>query len=119
MRTSASSSSSSRAAVIGSLPTNSGISPYFTKSSGSSCFKSSIRFIFLAFLVISPSTAPKPRVFLPTRLLMISSIPSKAPPHIKRIFVVSTCIYSCCGCFLPPCGGTFATVPSIIFKSAC
>jgi ATP-dependent Clp protease ATP-binding subunit ClpX len=36
-----------------------------------------------------------------------------------KILVVSTCKNSCCGCFLPPCGGTAATVPSIIFKSAC
>ena len=26
---------------------------------------------------------------------------------------------SCCGCFLPPCGGTLAIQPSIIFNKAC
>ncbi len=33
--------------------------------------------------------------------------------------LVSTCKNSCWGCFLPPCGGTLATVPSIIFNKAC
>ena len=32
---------------------------------------------------------------------------------------VSICINSWCGCFLPPCGGTDATVPSTIFNKAC
>ena len=35
------------------------------------------------------------------------------------ILVVSIGISSCCGCFLPPCGGTDATVPSRILRSAC
>ena len=35
------------------------------------------------------------------------------------MFSVFICINSWCGCFLPPCGGTDATVPSIIFNSAC
>ena len=38
---------------------------------------------------------------------------------MKRILVVSTCRNSCCGCLRPPCGGTEATVPSIILSSAC
>ena len=33
--------------------------------------------------------------------------------------MVSTCRNSCCGCLRPPCGGTLATVPSMIFSSAC
>ena len=50
---------------------------------------------------------------------MIFSSPANAPPQMNRMLVVSTCKNSCCGCFLPPCGGTEATVPSMIFKSAC
>ena len=42
-----------------------------------------------------------------------------APPQMNRILVVSTCTNSCCGCLRPPFGGTFATVPSMIFNSAC
>ena len=38
---------------------------------------------------------------------------------INNILDVSISIYSCCGCFRPPFGGTRAIVPSIIFKSAC
>ena len=43
----------------------------------------------------------------------------KAPPQTNRMLVVSTCRNSCCGCLRPPCGGTEAIVPSMIFKSAC
>ena len=39
--------------------------------------------------------------------------------QINKIFEVSTCRNSCCGCLRPPCGGTEATVPSINFKRAC
>src|SRR5436309_1217966 len=42
-----------------------------------------------------------------------------APPHMKRMLVVSTGMKSWCGCFRPPWGGTFAIVPSRIFSSAC
>jgi hypothetical protein len=37
---------------------------------------------------------------------MILSRPAKAPPQMNRMFVVSTCRNSCCGCLRPPCGGT-------------
>ena len=50
---------------------------------------------------------------------MILSSPSNAPPQMNRMFDVSIWMNSCCGCFLPPCGGTLATVPSTIFSSAC
>ena len=38
---------------------------------------------------------------------------------MKRMFVVSTCRKSCCGCLRPPFGGTLAIVPSMILRSAC
>src|SRR5438105_1905931 len=41
------------------------------------------------------------------------------PSHTNRMLVVSTCRNSCCGCLRPPCGGTEAIVPSMIFRSAC
>ena len=44
---------------------------------------------------------------------------ASVPPQMKRILVVSTCRNSCCGCLRPPCGGTEATVPSMILRSAC
>ena len=63
--------------------------------------------------------APKPSVFSPPRFWIIFSIPSKAPPNINNTLVVSIFKNSWCGCFLPPWGGTLATVPSNIFNSAC
>jgi hypothetical protein len=73
---------------------------------------------------LSPSrfdeiSRPKPTAFLPIRFAMILSIPANAPPQMKRMFVVSIERNSWCGCLRPPCGGTEATVPSRIFRSAC
>ena len=64
-------------------------------------------------------SVPNPIAFWPIRSPIILSSPSKAPPQINRIFAVFICINSWCGCFLPPCGGTDATVPSTIFNKAC
>src|SRR5665213_554713 len=50
---------------------------------------------------------------------MIFSKPTNAPPQINNIPLVSTRIYSCCGCLRPPWGGTLQTVPSNIFSNAC
>jgi hypothetical protein len=49
----------------------------------------------------------------------MSSRPTNAPPQMKRMFVVSIWMNSWCGCLRPPCGGTFVTVPSRIFRRAC
>ncbi len=65
------------------------------------------------------TSALKPSVFLPTRRSICLSRPTNAPPQMNRMFVVSTWKNSWCGCLRPPCGGTFATVPSRIFSSAC
>ena len=109
------SSRSSSVATTGSRPTNSGIRPYFKRSSGSTSRK------------ISPvprssgaiTLAPKPIELDRLRAEMIFSSPLKAPPHTNRMLVVSTCRNSCCGCLRPPCGGTDAMVPSMILSSAC
>lgn len=64
--------------------------------------------------------APKPIDFSPTTLFcIIFSIPSKEPPTINNILVVSIFKHSSVGCFLPPLGGTSAIVPSINFNNAC
>src|SRR5262249_50787139 len=99
----------------GSRPTNSGIRPYFNRSSGSTSRK------------ISPvprssgavTLAPKPIEADRPRAEMIFSSPLNAPPHTNRMSVVSTCRNSCCGCLRPPCGGTDAIVPSMILSKAC
>ncbi len=39
--------------------------------------------------VAALTSVRKPRLFLPTRRSMILSIPTNAPPHIKRMLVVS------------------------------
>ena len=75
--------------------------------------------IAVVSLVFCESEAPKPMVFRPTRASTIFSRPSNAPPRMNRMFVVSIWMKSWCGCLRPPCGGTFATVPSRIFSRAC
>ena len=87
--------------------------PYFTRSSGSSRL-SKFSFSFLPrFSWLKPST------FLPTLRSIMSRSPSNAPPQTNKIFVVSIWMKSWFGCFLPPFGGIFTTLPSMIFKSAC
>ncbi len=115
IRISASLSSASSETVIGTRPINSGIRPNLTKSCGSACLNASPTLSS----VFDFTSELKPIDDVSIRLSMIFSNPSNAPPHIKRIFVVSIGISSCCGCFLPPCGGTDATVPSSILRSAC
>ena len=48
------------------------------------------------------------RPSLPTRFSTIFSMPANAPPQMNRMFVVSICRNSWCGCLRPPCGGTAA-----------
>ena len=109
---SAASSSSCSGAITGRRPTNSGIMPYLSRSSGwTSRSRSHTRRSFLDWIL-----APKPICFWPIRCSMMSSSPTKAPPQMKRMCVVSTCRNSCCGCLRPPLGGTLQTVPSRIFE---
>jgi hypothetical protein len=53
------------------------------------------------------------------RFWMTFSRPSKAPPQMNRMLVVSICRKSWFGCLRPPCGGTLAIVPSTSLSSAC
>src|SRR5678815_370285 len=115
IRTRAGSSRSCRVAMTGRRPTNSGMRPYLSRSSGwimasRSPTRRSSR------LLIS---APKPMPERPTRDSMILSRPTNAPPQMKSTLEVSTWMNSWCGCLRPPCGGTLAMVPSRIFRSAC
>ena len=94
---------------------NSGIRPNFSRSSGSTS-----RRICPVRRSSGPRTSdPKPMPDPLPRAPMIRSSPENAPPQMNRMLVVSTCRNSCCGCLRPPCGGTEATVPSMIFSSAC
>ena len=115
MRINASLSRRSNDTVTGSLPTSSGIKPNFTRSCGSASWRSTS----ISYSCFDAISALNPIDFLSILVSMILSIPSKAPPQINKMFVVSIWINSWCGCFLPPCGGTDATVPSMIFRSAC
>ncbi|MNC33563.1 hypothetical protein D3C75_819630 [compost metagenome] len=110
------SSSSSSVAITGRRPTNSGIRPNLTRSSGSTSRSASPTFLPVSLLRTS---ALKPMPPLVERLWMTFSRPAKAPPQMNRILRVSTCRNSCCGCLRPPCGGTEATVPSISLSRAC
>ena len=84
---SASISSSLSVATAENRPTNSGIKPYLSRSSGwifsrkSSSSSSIFETIFCS----------NPRLFLPIRLRTISLRPTNAPPHTNNILVVSTC----------------------------
>ena len=108
-------SRSSRDTVTGTRPTSSGISPNFTRSCGRICCRSRS----ISSSCRCAICASNPMDFLSILFSMILSIPSNAPPQINKILVVSIWIISCCGCLRPPCGGTFAIVPSRIFRSAC
>ncbi|MNL24028.1 hypothetical protein D3C87_1454460 [compost metagenome] len=112
---SASSSRSSSVARTGRRPMNSGMRPNLTRSSGSSSRRTSPTRRSSG----ERTVAPKPIEVFSPRAEMILSRPAKAPPQMNRMLVVSTCRNSCCGCLRPPCGGTEATVPSMIFRSAC
>src|SRR6516225_1208904 len=81
------SSRSSSVATTGSRPTNSGIKPYFNRSSGSTSRKISpaLRSSGAITLALKPIEAARPRAE------MIFSSPLKAPPHTNRMSVVSTC----------------------------
>ena len=100
--------------MTGSRPMNSGMSPNLSRSSGISFS----RILARSALEIAPSD-PKPIERLPTRSSTIFSRPSNAPPQMNSMFVVSIWMKSWCGCLRPPCGGTFATVPSRILSRAC
>ena len=113
----AASSNSCNGVTTGKRPISSGIKPKCTKSSGSTCLKSSVK-SWRSLSFFRSAAKPIPPCLL-VRVSTILSNPAKAPPQIKRIFEVSTGIVSPLGCLREPCGLMFATVPSSNFKSAC
>ena len=94
---------------------NSGISPNFMRSSGSTWRSTSASSRSACWR----TSARKPMPLRPIRLSMILSSPAKAPPQMKRMLVVSIWMNSWWGCLRPPWGGTEAVVPSRILSSAC
>ena len=92
----------------------SGINPKAFKSDGMMyCNR------FSSSILSSSKEALNPTACRFNRLLMILSIPEKAPPAMNKISLVSTSINFCSGCFLPPLGATLTTVPSNNFNKAC
>ncbi|CPM25217.1 Uncharacterised protein [Bordetella pertussis] len=85
------------------------------KSSGSASLKSSPT----PRSDLARTAAENPMPDFSVRSRMTFSRPSKAPPTMNRMLVVSTWTKSWLGCLRPPCGGTEATVPSISLSSAC
>ena len=73
----------------------------------------------MSLLCFEETVAPKPTPLWPIRRSTTLSRSANAPPQMNRMFVVSIVRNSWCGCLRPPCGGTDATVPSRIFRSAC
>ena len=106
--------------TTGSRPTNSGINPYFSRSSGITCRNRRATLFSLSSLFSTVRSLLKPSCpFSFTRSATISSSPWKAPLQMNRMSLVFTWMNSCWGCLRPPWGGTLATVPSIIFSSPC
>ena len=113
--TKAASSNWVKVATTGKRPINSGIKPNLIKSS----VWTSLRSSEMERSSLPRTCAPKPIPAVTVRCWMTFSKPSKAPPQINRMLVVSTCKKSWFGCLRPPWGGTEAMVPSTNFKRAC
>ena len=107
------------ATTIGRRPTNSGIRPYCSRSSCVTCFIDCVGLLLRVERLCTRHRSRASASVAAERFSMILSRPSKAPPQMKRMLAVLIWMNSCCGCLRPPCGGTFATVPSMIFSSAC
>ena len=113
------SSRASTSAIMGSLPTNSGVMPYLIISVGSAFRETSA-----SVEVASTSSVIKPILLLGRAIafflfsLICSFNPSKAPLHINNTFEVSKGILPALGCFLCP-SGIPITLPSSILSNAC
>ncbi len=115
IRINASLSSPSSATVIGTRPTNSGISPNFTRSCGVTSAYSSPALRS----TLEEICALKPMLFCPVWIPRSASMPSKAAAadeqNVRRVNRNQLLLR-----VLPSAlGGTLATVPSMIFSSAC
>ena len=81
---------------------NSGIRPYWIRSSGRQCSKISPR----SRCSLDWIVGPKPTPWWPIRRSMILSRSANAPPQMNSTLVVSIDRNSWWGCLRPPCGGT-------------
>ena len=115
IRTSISTVSDSKVKRIGSLPINSGIIPnFFTSSTVTFCN----RFSSLSYLSFKSAWKPMDACLL-RRSLIISSISGKAPPQIKRIFLVLTVTIGTMAFLLLAPTGTSTSAPSRSFNIPC
>ena len=103
--------SSFKLTQLGKRPTNSGIIPNFTRSSGVVMSKS--------VSMLASTRALNPILVPCTRFFTMLSSPTKAPPAMNKMFLVSISIISPPGCLRPPPALTRHTVPSTIFSRAC
>mmetsp|Transcript_9916 Transcript_9916/g.34569 ORF Transcript_9916/g.34569 Transcript_9916/m.34569 type:complete len:308 (+) Transcript_9916:1594-2517(+) len=113
--TRSSSVSSLRVASTGNRPTNSGIRPCLMRSVLSTLSSASLS----GLASLAHTFSPKPMEPTLAREATVLSSPTKAPPHMKRMSLVSIWMCSPLGFFRPPFSGTFTTVPSSILRSAC
>ena len=101
--------------MMGRRPRNSGMRPYFLRSSTVTCFMMSRS---ASWLTLTPLLKPTPLLLL-RRLVMMSSKPGKAPPQMKRMLLVSTMALCENGPFMPPPRGTSTLVPSSSLSRPC
>ena len=113
--TSISSVSASSENMIGSRPINSGIIPNLRISSTVACMS---RFSSPSYLSFKSALKPI-EASLFRRSFMISSSPGKAPPHIKRIFLVSTVVIGTMAFLLLAPTGTSTSEPSKSLSIPC
>ena len=101
--------------TIGSLPKNSGIIPNFLKSSPVTFF---IMFLSLSYLSVKSLIKPIAACLFNLSLIM-SSNPGKAPPHIKRIFLVLIVAKGTIAFLLVAPTGTSTSLPSKSLSIPC
>jgi len=83
------------------------------RSSGSACWRIFVASRAGVFFAL-PQLRQNQYTCRPSRRWMTFSKPMNAPPQMNKMSVVSTRMYSCCGCLRPPWGGTLQIVPSRI-----
>ena len=100
--------------ITGSRPTNSGISPYLSRSSWISCSSSFSRFDLVHLGLRAEAHRPLADALLDD---LLESLERAAADEqdVARVDLDVVLVRV----LRPPCGGTLATVPSRIFSSAC
>ena len=101
--------------MTGRRPTNSGIIPNLLRSSGSTCANSTP----VSCLVASVRSAREADALLADAVRDDLLEPDERAAEDEQDVGGVDRMSSCCGCLRPPCGGTEASVPSRILRSAC